>query len=439
MAKKQEVVKLPHEYFPPITFSASGPDNHTQQSNMIQARQNPGFTYAMALIAEGLSKRADSILLDYTQAAVAVQFSVDGLPQSSPPRDRASSDAMLVCFKLLANLKSTERRARQEGRISTDFRGQKYVVHLVSQGTKTGERVAIKLMPKKSPFGSLDDLGMRDKMREQYKEIINSGKGLAIISAPPGLGLSTTWRFALEAADRFVRDFVSVEAKESGEEEIVNVNPYYYSTAAGETPDSILRTVLLKQPDVLVIGDIVNQQTMKIVLSHVLDDDRQTIARVRARNCCEALLRLRQMAESPENFAKAVTLVLNQRLIRKLCECKQAVPAPPQLLQKLGIPPGRVQVLYREWQPPPPDPKAKEPPPVCSKCHGVGYFGRTAIYELLAVTDPIREALIKTPKLEVLQQVAKKSGLKSIQDEGILLLVKGVTSLPELQRILSLG
>lgn len=439
MAKKQEVVKLPHEHFPPIVLNPSGPDNATQQSNGIQARQNPGYTYAMALVAEALSKRADSLMLDYTQAAAALQFSVDGLPQNSPPRDRSSSDAMLVCFKLLANLKPGERQSRQEGRFGAEFCGQKYTVHLVSQGVKTGERVSMKLLPKKPPFGNLDDLGMRDKMRDQYKDLINSGKGLTIFSAPPGLGLSTTWKYAIEAADKFVRDYVAVERKNLGEDEIINVNPFHFDATAGETPDTILPTVLLKQPDAIVIPEMVNKESMEIVLRHINDDGKMAITRIQARDACEAILRLLPLAEDREAFAKALKMVINQRLIRKLCDCKQAVPAPPQLLQQLGIPAGRVQVLYREWQPPPPDPKAKEPPPVCAKCQGVGYWGRTAIFELLEVTDAIREAIIKNPTLEALRQAARQGGHKSIKEEGILLLVKGVTSLPELQRILQQG
>jgi len=439
MAKKQEVVKLPHEYFPPIVFSPSGPDNATQQANGIQARQNPGYTYAMALLAEALSKRADSLMLDYTQAAVALQFSVDGLPQNAPQRDRASGDAMLVCFKLLADLKPGERQARQEGRFGAEFRGQKYIVNLVSQGVKTGERVMFKLLPKKLPFGNLDDLGMRDKMRDQFKALINSGRGLTIFSAPPGLGLSTTWKFAIEAADRFIRDYVAVESKTFTDDEIINVNPYRYDPAAGETPESVLRNVLLKQPDAIVIPEIPNKETMEILLQFINDDEKMAITRVPARDACEAILRLLPLADDREGFAKSLKMVINQRLIRKLCDCKQAVPAPPQLLQQLGIPPGRVQVLYREWQPPPPDPKAKEPPPVCAKCQGVGYLGRTAIFELLEVTDALREIIIKTPQLDALRQAARQGGHKSIKEEGILLLVKGVTSLPELQRILQQG
>jgi type II secretory ATPase GspE/PulE/Tfp pilus assembly ATPase PilB-like protein len=135
-------------------------------------------------------------------------------------------------------------------------------------------------------------------------------------------------------------------------------------------------------------------------------------------------------------------MVLNQRLIRKLCdECKQAFPPPPQLLQKLGIPAGRVQVLYREYQPPPPEQLVDDKgrpiePPICPKCGGLGYFGRTALFELLVVDAALRDALIKQPKLEVLRSVARKSGHRTIQEEGILLVARGITSIPELQRVM---
>src|SRR5207249_4378647 len=100
--------------------------------------------------------------------------------------------AMLNCLKQLAGLKPAERRTRQEGRFSAEFKGAKSFVLLMSQGVPTGERAVIKIQPKKCPFSTLEELGMRDKMREQYKENINSGKGLVIFSSPPGNGLSTT-------------------------------------------------------------------------------------------------------------------------------------------------------------------------------------------------------------------------------------------------------
>jgi general secretion pathway protein E len=104
------------------------------------------------------------------------------------------------------------------------------------------------------------------------------------------------------------------------------------------------------------------------------------------------------------------------------------------MLTKLGIPAGRVQTLYRERQPLPPDSKEKRLP--CTQCADIGYFGRTAIFELLVINDKLREALAKTPQLDALKKVAKASGHRSLQDEGIVLVALGVTSLTELQRVL---
>jgi type II secretory ATPase GspE/PulE/Tfp pilus assembly ATPase PilB-like protein len=175
------------------------------------------------------------------------------------------------------------------------------------------------------------------------------------------------------------------------------------------------------------------------------------IAGVRAKDAVEALLRVLLLKASAPEFAEAVRAVLCVRLIRKLNDtCKQPYPPPPQLLQKLGIPPGRVQALYREWQPPPPDPEEERrrrrkalPPgtcPLCElegpQCHGIFYRGRTGIFELLEVNDDIRKALVKKPQLEVLRSIARKSGHRGLQEEGILLVARGVTSLNELQRVM---
>jgi type II secretory ATPase GspE/PulE/Tfp pilus assembly ATPase PilB-like protein len=121
-------------------------------------------------------------------------------------------------------------------------------------------------------------------------------------------------------------------------------------------------------------------------------------------------------------------------LIRKLCEnCKEAYAPPPEVLKQLGLPAGRIEALYR----PPTQPiDPKNPEKVCETCMGVGYFGRTAIFELLVLENNLRQILGKTPKLELLRDAARKSKQRSLQEEGILLVAKGVTSIPELMRVL---
>ena len=123
MAKQQEVQRQPHEYFPPINFSAAGPDVATQQGALIQLRQSPFFTFTMALAAEALARRADTIVLDFTRDAVGRKILVDGFPYDLQPQDRQTGDGLLVCFKRLANLDPNERRAKQEGKFGAEFVG----------------------------------------------------------------------------------------------------------------------------------------------------------------------------------------------------------------------------------------------------------------------------------------------------------------------------
>jgi type II secretory ATPase GspE/PulE/Tfp pilus assembly ATPase PilB-like protein len=437
--KKQEE---PQIYLPPVNLTGGGASGPEKQANLITARQSPAFPLAVELIAHAMLQRAEVILLDYTREAVAVRYQVDGLWHNMQPRDRESGDAMLQVLKKLADLNINERRARQEGKFGAELGKDRFNCTLLSQGTKTGERVLLKIVNKKSKFSSLEELGMRDKMRDQLRDLLNGHHGFVIMSAPPGNGLTTLWNIALNASDRFVRDFVSVQDKAFDEEEVININPQCFNSAEGQSPDTILPGLILRQMEVFVVPDLVNGETVGLLCGQVIDEQRMVITRVVAKDAVEALLRVLMLKGPAKEFAEVVTAVLNVRLIRKLCEnCRQAYPPAPALLQKLGIPPGRVQQLYREYQPPPPEQLVDEKgrpivPPICPKCGGVGYFGRTGIFELLVVNDELRQALVKQPTLEVLRQVSRKAGHRGLQEEGILLVARGVTSLTELQRVL---
>jgi type II secretory ATPase GspE/PulE/Tfp pilus assembly ATPase PilB-like protein len=130
----------------------------------------------------------------------------------------------------------------------------------------------------------------------------------------------------------------------------------------------------------------------------------------------------------PSDLAAGITAVLNQRLVRKLCEhCKEPYMPPPQTLAQLGLPPGRVQAFYRP-------PQQREE--VCPVCSGIGYNGRAAVFELLTFDEPLRKALACGAKPEVLLQTARQSGFRGLQEEGVLLVAKGITSLQEVIRVM---
>jgi type II secretory ATPase GspE/PulE/Tfp pilus assembly ATPase PilB-like protein len=447
--KKDEAIKLPWQMGAPVNVVGDGPDSNENQSNAVAARQAPAYVPMKELLADGIRNRAYYIMLDYTADAVAVRYQVDGVwHNGSPvvwekgPLNREIGDQILAILKKLAGLNPAERRLRQEGKLKIDFEGIKLKGTLSSQGTPTGERVAIQLAPiiKKAP--GLDQLGMREKMREQLKAMLAEKVGLTIISSLPGDGLTTTWNATLSNCDRLLRDFVGVEDKSKKETEVENVDIQKYDAAAGETAMTVLPKLALKQPEVFVVPEISDSDTLNFMLKQCEDEQRMVVVSTRAREGVEALMRVLALNPSnPDLYAKHVRGVLNVRLIRRLCEkCKEAIPADPNLLARLGIPPGRVQQLYIERQPlPPGQTRKKGEPEVCPQCRGIGYYGRTAIYELLQVPDAMRQYLSKPTPVETLRAIAKQSGHLSLLEEGVLLVAVGTTSIQELQRVLKQG
>ena len=444
---------------PEIDLTALGGSGPENQRREIAARQIEQIVPTKTLLYDALIKRADKVMLDFTRDAVAGQYMIDGMWHSVDVRDRATGDGMLAVMKTLAGLKPEERRARQEGKFQIEHQitKAKFIGTLTSQGVKTGERAIIDLVAKKrKEFKTLDDLGMREQMQQRLLEHMRAPQGLVLIAAPPGSGFTTTWNVALRSTDRMLRDFLGVEDKDKHETDVENINITTFDGAAGVTPDTLLHKLMLTQPEVIVFSDLCNGATVDKLCSYANDprEGKLVIAGVRAQDACEALLRVLLLKADPKEFAKAVRAVLCARLTRKLNDtCKQPYTPPPQLLNKLGIPPGRVKVLYKEWTPPPPPTpeeekeirkrKAKLPPKACQLCeqegplcHGIGYRGRTGIFELLDVDDQLREALVKEPKLDTLRRIAKASGHRSLQEEGILLVAQGSTSLTELQRVL---
>jgi type II secretory ATPase GspE/PulE/Tfp pilus assembly ATPase PilB-like protein len=421
----------PHTTGVPVILNAQGaPDERQNNVNLLNARQSPGFRNARQVVADALYRRADAIMLDFTQEAMGVRHLVDGVWHSAESWEREIGDPVLESFKLLCGLNPQDRRGRQEGPFAAEYLKEKYSGLLTCQGTETGERAVLKFEGKKTHFDDYDDLGMRPKMQEEIKELMGREAGFVLFSAQPASGLRSTVTVALVRTDRFMRELVSIEEEKTRYEEIENVQPILYKTSEGVTPDKILQDIFYKEPNVVIVRDLVNGETVRM-MAHEVTNNRLFVGTVRAKDSCEALLRVLALQVPPPEFARAVTAVLCQRLIRKLCEeCKEAYAPTPQMLAQLRIPEGRVQAFYRPRTP------SEENPEICHNCSGIGYVGRTAIFELLVVSDEARKVLASNPKPDLLRQAARKGGLRSFQEEGIVLVAKGVTSLEELMRVL---
>lgn len=429
---------------PNLEFKPKISDKQEAQGVLIACRGLEQYPQAVILMAQAIKNRAAQVLLDYSQQGVAVRFRVDGMWENMPPLDRVTGDGVLVILKKLCQLNPGDRKSRQTGSLAVKYRADDWLIDFMSQGIPTGERVLLKIEPKKPFLTSLASLGMREKMQTQLKECLNKGESMFLFSSPAGQGLSTTWKVGLESSDRFVADFHSIEDVKLKEPEMINITQHPYDSAAGETAMKVLKSLLLKQPDVLVFPEVPNEEVMKLMIGEVSEEQRKLITRLQAGSAIEGLLKLMVTFKShAKEIVKLTAGVINQRLIRRLClECRQPFQPNPKLLQKLGIPQGRVQVLYQPFIPPPPEQRvdANGKPieiEICKKCNGRGYYGQAAIFELLVMNDEIRKAFLTTPKPASIQPVARKNGFLSLQEEGVLAVATGLTSLQEIQRVLA--
>ncbi len=428
----------------PVEFNPKLDDNSQKQALLIAARQGIGYAIIGGVISHALQTRATHVLLDCSANACAIRYQIDGNWEQLPPVDRESSDALVYALKQVSLLNPADRRTAQTGSVDIKLKKEKFNMLVQSQGVPTGERILLKFEPEKIPFEKMTDLGMRDKMFEAYKSHLNSEGTVVLVTAPKSEGLTTTWTTSINCADRLIRDFQSFEAEDSPEPEVININPNYYGGSTETTLSDLLYKAILKEPDVLLFPELPDADAFGSALGHVAKAQKQIITRVVASSAMEGAVRLlATYRDHASDIIERLCCVIGQRLVRRLCDnCKVGFPPPPQLLQQLGIPQGRVGMLYQPFFPPPIEQQVDEegnPAPIipCHICNGRGYFGRIAIFEMLLPGPQLKAALLKTQDLNQLNAVAKSEGHRGIQAEAVVAVARGLTGLDELRRAFS--
>jgi type II secretory ATPase GspE/PulE/Tfp pilus assembly ATPase PilB-like protein len=397
----------------------------------------------MALIlADAIVKRADVVVWDFGAQNVEVRFQIDGVWHNMPALDRATGDFMLASLKRLANLDVQERRARQQGNFVAELVRTKFKCRIVSQGTKTGERVVVYVQRRKPPTENLEECGMRPQIAEQVRLLLSQQSGLFLVSCLPGDGLTTSWRATLQSADRFTRDFFIIEEVSHTEPDVINVNRVTYDRGLDEDPTTVLPRLLLRQPDVIAVADLINGPILNTFCDLAIRDKKYILSRTPGRSAVDALQRLLLLKGDVNKLASCLLGVICHRVLRKLCDkCKRPFTPSDSLLQQLGIPSGRVATMYQRFEPRPEDMVDKSGRPItlkpCSTCGGTGFLERTAVFELLTMNDALRDALRQDPSPQRLAEIARRHGQIAMRDEAILLVARGITSIEEVQRVFS--
>jgi type II secretory ATPase GspE/PulE/Tfp pilus assembly ATPase PilB-like protein len=426
---------------PPIDFTAAGSTPEEREKNLALVEPSPGFGPTANFCVDIIVRDADITVLDFTAQQVNIRFRIDGIWHPGPVLDREDGDFMLATVKQLAGMNFRERRQRQEGNFKTLYQKRTQKFNIVSQGVRTGERVAINLDYKRPPLETPEELGMRSKMKSQISAMIANPemKNLLVIGYPNGNGYTSTWKAVTSCADRLTRDFYVIQPADRGEnEEVINIFPWEYDPAKGETPLTTMPDLLLKQPDVLAFPDLETAEIIDQVVELSSSRKIPIFTRHPGKHCLDGLLRLIAKKPDAQKFVEHLDGIVSMRIIRKLCDrCKIAFAPHPQLLQKLGLPQGRVAELYQPFihRPDMVD-EDENPIPPCPECSGIGFRGRTGLFELLTMTDNLRKAVIQKPQLKYLQAVADQGGHVSMKMEGVLMIAKGITSVDELQRVL---
>lgn len=427
---------------PPIRFTAGGPTEEARTANLEAVLPSPGYPTMAIVLADAVVKRADVLVWDFGPQNVDVRFQIDGVWHNMPSLDRQTGDFMLASLKKLANLDVQERKLRQQGSFVTEFVRTKFKCKIVSQGTKTGERVVVYIERRRPPTENLEECGMRPAIAEQARLLLSKPNGVFLVSCLPGDGMTTSWRATIQSCDRFVRDFFVIEEVSHAEPEMINVHRVTYDRSANEDPTTVVPRLMLRQPDVIAVADLTSAKVLDTFCELSTREKKLIITRTHARSAVDAVMRIAALKGNMEKFSAALGGVICHRVLRKLCEkCKRGFPPTDALLQQLGLPPGRVATMYQRYEPRPEDLIDKNGKPIpyqpCSVCGGTGYVERTAVYELLTWNDALREAFRSQPTAEKLAAVARQHGQITMRDEAIVLAARGITSIEEIQRVFS--
>jgi type II secretory ATPase GspE/PulE/Tfp pilus assembly ATPase PilB-like protein len=410
---------------PPIVFIGKGIGATKEDPSRIErAEQSEQYIAAKELVYDAILRRATDIHLEPTPEQLTVRYRIDGILHAAEPFDRPTGDAVINIFKILSAMDISERRKPQDGSFSAKFEARDIDFRVATSGSKGGEKMVMRILDNAATVAKLDEVGLRPKMVQQIRDLVTQPHGMFLCAGPTGSGKSTTLYACLREIDRFQRNIITVE--DPIEYHIDNITQIEINTKAGQTFAGSLRSILRQDPDVIMIGEIRDQETSTISCQ-AANTGHMVFSTVHANDSVTALFRLLDLGVEPYMLATAISAILSQRLVRVLCEdCKEPYKPKPEFLEKANLPTEKVDVFYR-----PPE----APEQVCPTCGGSGYIGRTGIFELLVITEALRDLIRENPSINAIKAEARKNGMIYLQEDGLRQVIQGKTSIKELLRV----
>ncbi len=365
--------------------------------------------------------RASDIHLEPFDDGLHVRYRIDGVIDTFEVVEPRLAAAVVSRVKLLAQLDIAERRLPQDGRIKMRVKGRELDLRVSSVPTVYGESVVLRVLDRASVRFSLAELGFSPDTLGRFETLLARPHGILLVTGPTGSGKTTTLYGALSKLDANALKILTVE--DPVEYQLDGINQIHVHPQIGLTFASALRSILRQDPDIIMIGEMRDGETAQIAVQSALTG-HLVLSTLHTNTAASAVVRMQDMGVESYLITSTVNGVLSQRLVRSLCvHCKRPAELPAEIVRSSG--------LARFLQPG----QAPQSAAGCPQCRGSGYWGRAAIHELLVVDEAVREAILRGADASQLQEIARKSGLVSLYEDGLRKVAAGTTSLEEVLRV----
>ena len=385
------------------------------------------YALAQDLLFDVLWRRANMVEMNPAGEATKIRVHVDGVAQERDPIPRGEGDGILHFFKQAAGLDLEERRKPQRGQILAAISDKhRYDVIVRTDGSTVGEKLSLRVIGPEKDF-KIADLGFTEPQLETVRELMNSDRGIIVLSAPPRSGLTTTIYSVTRSHDAFLQNIQMVERE--SEMAINNITQHVFQPTEEKSFADEIQRVIRTDPDVIVLPDL-REKAVAPVLSAAATKKQLVYVAVTALDILDALKKWAGMVGDAGLLARTLRAVTHQRLVRVLCpSCKEPYKPDAATLKKINMPADKV--LYRV---PKPQYDKKGELIVCQNCHGAGYTGRTGIYNMLVIDDELKRVIAGGGSLTDIRSAAMKSGSLSLQQHALQKVFDGVTSIEEVVR-----
>lgn len=392
------------------------PDDEAQLLAEETDRDAPIVKLVHSIVAQAISQGASDIHINPEDGDTQVSFRIDGVLHHAATIRRRMHASVVSRVKIMAELDISERRIPQDGRFALNIEGNRVDIRVVTLPLVHGEGVVMRILDRGAVVRDLGALGMQTEVLERFASAIKRPHGAVLVTGPTGSGKSTTLYAALSALGSSERSIITIE--DPVESRLQGVKQIQVAPKAGVTFETGLRSMLRADPDVIMVGEIRDQETAQIAVEAALTG-HLVISTLHTRDAPSALSRLTDMAVEPFLIAAAIDCVVAQRLVRLLCpHCKKPVPVSWAVLEEHRL--TEVEVYG---------------PVGCQRCAHTGYRGRMGVYEVMTMTEELRSLVLQRALLDELTAAAVRGGMRSLREDGLDLVRAGLTSIAEIERM----